>query len=95
MVEVKSREEIAATLDYAGRNRGLEFTQEMEKYCGGKMKVLRRVDKMIIEKTGKMRQIANTVLLEGANCDGRAHGGCPRNCYCLFREIWLRRVGTR
>ena len=94
IIEVKSKDEIVATLDYAGRNRGLEFTEEMEKYCGKRMKVLRRVDRMIIEKTGKMRQIANTVLLDGANCDGQSHGGCPRNCYCLFREIWLKRVGT-
>ena len=92
IVEVKSKDEIIATLDYKGRNRGLEFTPEMLKYCGKRMRVLKRVDRMIIEKTGKMRQIANTVLLEEANCDGQNHGGCPRNCYCLFREIWLRRV---
>ena len=91
-VEVKREREILATLDAKGRNRGLEFTQEMRKYCGKRFQVLKRIDKMIDEKTGKMRQIANTVLLEDVTCDGKGHGGCPRTCYCLWREIWLRRV---
>jgi len=92
LVMVRSREEILATLDSSGKNRGLEFTPEMEKYCGRKIRVLKRVDKMMNEKTGKMRQIANTVILEGTNCDGYSHGGCPRACYCLWREIWLSRA---
>ena len=95
LIEVKSKEEIFATLDSSGKNRGLEFTPEMEKYCGKEVRVLRRMDKMFNETTGEMRQIANTVILEGTNCDGHAHGGCPRSCYCLWREIWLRRAGSK
>jgi hypothetical protein len=30
--------------------------------------------------------------LEGVTCDGKAHSGCPRTCYCLWREIWLERI---
>jgi hypothetical protein len=92
IVEVKSKKEILATLDSRGRNRGLEFNLEMLKYCGGRYKVLKRLDRMINEQTGKMRQIANTVLLEDVTCDGKASGGCQRTCYCLWREIWLKRV---
>jgi hypothetical protein len=92
LVEVKCREDILATLDLRGRNRGLGFSREMLEYCGQKYRVLKRIEKMINERTGKMRHIANTVLLEGVTCDGSAHGGCPRNCYCLWREIWLKRV---
>jgi hypothetical protein len=92
LVEVKSKEEIIATLDSLGRNRGLYFTPEMVQYCGRKLRVLKRLDKMVNEKTGEMRKIANTVLLEGSRCDGKAHGGCQRLCYCLWREIWLRRI---
>lgn len=92
LVEVKSREEILATLDLNKKNRGLSFTPEMKKYCGKRFRVLKRLDKMYIEQTGAMRQIANTVLLEGATCDGKEHRGCQRGCYCLYREIWLRRV---
>lgn len=92
LVEVRSKEEILSTLDSKGRNRGLEFTAEMLKFCGKRYRVLKRFDKMINEKTGKMRQIANSVILERVTCDGRAHGGCQRNCYCFWREIWLKKV---
>ena len=92
IVKVKSTQEILRTIDRVGKNRGLEFTPEMEKFCGETFRVLKRLDKMIIEQTGEMRQIANTVLLEGAFCDGKAHKGCPRHCYCLWREIWLEKV---
>jgi hypothetical protein len=92
LVEVRTEEEILSTLDRKGRNKGLVFNAEMLKYCGRKLRVLRRVDKMINEKTIKMRRLSNTVILEGAMCDGKSHGGCQRNCYSLWREIWLKRV---
>lgn len=92
LAEVKSKEEILATLDFRGRNRGLGFMPEMLKYCGRRYRVLKRFDKMINEQTGKMRQIANTVILEGVICDGKAHGGCQRTCYGFWREVWLKRV---
>lgn len=92
LVEVKSKEEILETLDIMGRNRGLYFTPEMVKHCGKKFRVLKQIDKMVDERTGKLRKISNTVLLEGAVCDGKSHGGCQRLCYCLWREIWLRRI---
>ena len=92
MVEVKNREEILATLDTKGRNRGLSLTAEMLKYCGKRYRVLKRVDKMIVEKTGRLRKIPNTVILEGVTCDGSDHSNCPRTCYCLWREAWLKRA---
>jgi hypothetical protein len=93
-VQVKTKEEIMATLDPKGRNRGLDFKPEMLKYCGERFRVFKRLDKMINEKTGKMRQIRNTVILEGVTCDGISHSGCQRNCYCLWREAWLRRISS-
>lgn len=92
LVEVKSKAEILQTLDSIGRNRGLGFTPDMFIYCRSKYRVQDRVDKMINEKTGKVRKIANTVILEGVTCEGKASGGCQRTCYCLWREIWLRKV---
>jgi len=92
LVEVKSFPEILRTLDSSGKNRGLEFTLEMQKFCGKRFRVKKRLDRMIIEKTGEMRQIANTVLLDGVTCDGEYHGGCTRRCYHFWREIWLRKV---
>jgi hypothetical protein len=91
-VRVRTKEEILATLDRSGRNRGLVFNVEMLEYCGKTLRVLKRVEKMINEKTNKMRQLSNTVILEGSLCDGKEHGGCQRNCYNLWREIWLEKV---
>lgn len=92
LVEVKSREEILETLDIRGRNRGLSLTYDMLKYCGGRFRVKRRVDRMISERTKRMRRISDTVILEGVTCAGSDAWNCPRKCYCLWREIWLKRV---
>lgn len=92
LVEIKRKEEILRTLDLRGRNRGLEFINEMQKYCGQQFQVMKRVERIIEEKTGKMRELSNTVTLKNVVCDGSSHGFCPRNCILLWREIWLKRV---
>jgi hypothetical protein len=94
MVEVKSLKEIVQTLDSRGWNRGLHFAPEMIPYCGRKMRVACRADSMIREGTGEMRSMKNTVILEDCVCDSAtwAFGGCPREDYVYWREIWLRRV---
>jgi len=91
-VEIKSMDEIKATLDDSGKNRGLAFTKEMKKFCGQKFSVLRPVDQIIIEGTGEIRKLSHTVILKTANCDGRPHFGCARNCYLMWRKIWLNKV---
>jgi len=91
-VEIKSMDEITATLDGSGKNRGLGFTKEMKKFCGQRLSVLRPVDQIIIEGTGEMRRLSHTVILGGANCDGQPHFGCARNCYLMWRKIWLKKV---
>jgi hypothetical protein len=92
LVQVKSRQEIEATLDSLGRNRGLGFAPEMLRCCGGTYRVAGRVEKLIVEWSGQLRQVSNTVVLEGAECDGVAYRLCPRSCYHLWRETWLRRL---
>jgi hypothetical protein len=93
LVEVKSAREISLTLDRRGRNRGLEFTASMLPFCGKQARVRNRVERMILETSGEMREIANTVILEGATCDGHTIlGGCSRHVFHLWREAWLRRV---
>jgi hypothetical protein len=91
-VRVKNLDEIRRTLDSSGENRGLVFTKEMRKFCGQKFSVLRTVDQMIVEGTGEMRRLDNTVILKGATCDGNANSGCQRNCYLMWRTIWLHRM---
>ena len=91
-VEVRSLAEIKQTLDSSGKNRGLELSAEMIPFCGKKMRVMRRVDRIILEMSGQMQSINDSVILEGSSCDGSFHRGCPRNNLFLWREIWLRRI---
>lgn len=91
-VQVKNMDEIMMTLDSFGKNKGLAYTPEMLKYCGQRFQVLRRITRLIDEKTGKMQRTANTVMLADVTCDGSGHANCPRNCFLLWREIWLKRV---
>lgn len=93
-VEVKSLEEILATLDEKGKNRGLHFSEDMIPYCGRRLKVATRADNFVTEGSGVMRQLKNTVVLEGVICDSAvyAFGGCPRQDLLYWREIWLRRA---
>jgi hypothetical protein len=93
LVEVKSKEEIFATLDDRDRNRGLRYDSEMLKYSGRRGRVLRRVEHIIDEGTGKMLHIkGDCIILDGVICTGDYHRSCPRSIYPYWREIWLKRV---
>jgi lipopolysaccharide/colanic/teichoic acid biosynthesis glycosyltransferase len=54
------------------------------------MRVLERVDRIIVEATGQLRTVHDTVILEGSVCD--RYLGCARGMPFLWRESWLRRV---
>jgi len=93
-VEIKAMELIRQTLNEGAQNRGLWFSPDMRLQCGRQQRVEKRIDKIIVDGTGEMRQLRNTVFLEGSHC-GCSHvafGGCPRDEYVYWREIWLRRV---
>jgi hypothetical protein len=96
LVQVKSQEEILKTVDTRNRNRGLFFDVEMTRFCGGKYRVLQRVEKIINERTGKMIRFSTPpVMLEGVTCRSEVGEGklfCPRSIYSYWREIWLERV---
>src|SRR5262245_12976367 len=91
-VEIKSREEILATLDERGRLSGLSFMPEMERYCGRRFRVSRRADKACdrIQKSGN-RRLVNAVHLEDLRCDGADHAGCAAACLIFWKEAWLNR----
>lgn len=92
-VKVRPLEEIVLTLDTEARNRGLQFSHDLAVQCGRVFRVRSRLDRMIIEGTGKMVSMKNTVLLEGALCPcQQVVGGCPRLDHIYWREIWLERV---
>ena len=93
LVQVRTREEIIATLDRHNRNRGMLFDGEMLPYCGGIYRVLRRVHHIIDENTGKMVNMKSScIVLEGVVCQSDYHRLCPRAIYPYWRENWLKRV---
>jgi len=93
LVRVKRIEEIVQTLDPSNRNRGMTFDPEMLKYCGRQARVLRRVERIIDEKTGRMLHLKNPcIILEDVICTSDYHRLCPRGIYPYWREIWLERV---
>lgn len=92
-VTVRPLDEIRTTTNQAAHNRGLYFSPDMAKRPAAPRRVLRRADKIIVDGTGEMRSLRNTVFLEGSYC-GCAHvafGGCPRQEFAYWREIWLER----
>ncbi len=95
-VQVKSKEEIEATLTDKGKNRGLWFDREMLACCGKTYRVKRRIERLVDEKTGQMIELkGDCVTLEGAVCSGDVSLGrwfCPRAIFHYWRECWLRRV---
>jgi len=92
LVVVKPVEEILATLDVNRKCKGLLWMTGMSKYCGKQCRVHKRVGRIVLEANGELRSMKNTVLLEGAMCDGTAFGGCDRSCFHFWREVWLERV---
>jgi hypothetical protein len=93
LVMVRSRDEIMATLDAGGKERGLWFDVEMLRLCGTMQRVLRRVERIVDEKTGRLLTIKrDALILEGGACTGllcRGRRFCPRGIYSFWRESWL------
>ncbi len=98
-VRVKSFDEIRATCDKWNMNRGMRWDAELVPYCGGIYQVLKRVTKILDEKTGKMQEMKTPcIILDSVVCQARyskCRLFCPRSIYSYWREIWLERVATR
>ncbi len=93
VVQVLSRKEILATLNSQGCNRGLAFGAEMLAYCGGIYRVLRRVHRIVDEKTGRMLDMKYPcIILDGVACRADYHRLCPKAIFHYWREAWLKRV---
>jgi hypothetical protein len=98
LVRVKSHADILRTLNVENKNRGLYFDAEMVPFCGRTYRVLRRVNNILDEKTGKMMRMKSaSIILEGVYCQSRfseCRLFCPRAIYSFWREIWLERVSA-
>jgi len=92
-VEVRSKEEILATLDKNGRCEQMPFMPQQFACCGQRFRVAKRADKTCDTVSGHYvgRRLENTVHLEH-RCDGRAYGGCQARCLIFWKEAWLKPV---
>ncbi len=92
-VQVRTREEVLATLDRRGCLDGMPFMPEMFAFCGMTFRVLKRAHKTCDTVFPiRARRVDAAVHLD-ARCDGQAHGGCQAGCLIFWKEAWLRRVG--
>jgi hypothetical protein len=92
-VEVRSIDEISLTLDDRRKYKGLYFMSEMEKFCGKKFKIFKKVEIIKLEPTGEVRKLRSpTVFLEGVYCNGELQEGCDRSCFHFWKEAWLKRI---
>lgn len=95
IVEVRSKEEILATLDTNGKFEGMPFMPEMLANCGKRFRVAAVAHKTCdpAHKTGG-RSLADAVHLDGLRCDGSAHGGCQAACLIFWKTAWLKAAGS-
>ncbi len=97
-VQVKSVDEIAATLDEEGKFEGLAYIPAlMDRYCGRTYTVRKRAVRFFDERNWRMVKVKNVVLLDEVYCEPPGHidcdwAGCDRTCFLFWKEGWLRRV---
>jgi hypothetical protein len=90
IIEVRSVDEILATLDNDGKFEGVPFMPEMLPFCGHSFKVFKHADYTCTD--GHPRCLTNTVHLEQPRCDGSAHGDCQAKCLFFWKEAWIKRI---
>ncbi|RXH39634.1 hypothetical protein [Bradyrhizobium zhanjiangense] len=91
-VEVRSKEEILATLDTNGRLEEMPFMPQMFQYCGKRFKVYKRAHKTcdtVNPVAG--RRVPDAVHLS-LRCNGKAYGGCQAACLLFWKEAWLKPI---
>lgn len=97
-VEVRSADEILATLDANQALEALPFMPEMLPFCGRIFQVQIWADRTCVRAlppgaVEPIRALKNCVVLEGLRCDGASHGGCQLGCMFFWKERWLKQVG--
>jgi hypothetical protein len=93
LVEIRSEDEILATLDEHGRLDGLPLMPEMLRFCGQRARVQSRAHKACDTVLGSgLRRLERAVHLDELRCDGSSHGGCQASCLLFWKEEWIRPV---
>jgi len=91
-VEVRSREEILATLDVKGRLENMPFMPEMFAFCGQRFRVYKRAHKTCDTVFPVRGRRVNAAVHLKTRCDGQAHGGCQAGCLIFWKEAWLKPI---
>jgi len=93
LVEVRSKDEVLATLDEQGRLDGMPFMPQMFRYCGMRFKVYKSAHKTC----DPIYSMASRRLPGGVHlnlrCNGEAHGGCQVGCLLFWKDAWLKPIG--
>jgi hypothetical protein len=90
VVQIRSINEIRATLDSNSRLKGCRFMPEMEQYCETVQRVFKPVERYLNECDFTVRKSKGLVLLENLFCQGVAEAGrCDRACFYFWRVEWL------
>jgi hypothetical protein len=93
-IEVKSKDEILATLDKNGRLEQMPFMPQMFQYCGKRFMVQKRAHKTCDPiYTMAARSVDDSVHLN-LRCDGKTYGGCQAGCLLFWKEAWLKPVAA-
>jgi hypothetical protein len=95
-VEVRSREEILASLEKDGTLEKMPFMPEMLNHCGKQFQISAVAHKTCDSayKTGG-RRLENSVHLGELRCDGSAHGGCQATCLLFWKTAWIKPVSEK
>lgn len=90
VVRVESAANIAQTLDKGSKHRGLWFDRDMVKHCGRPQVVLKRVDRIIDDATGRMRTMKTPcIVLQDVTYSGEYLRFLAQEEHLYWREAWL------
>jgi len=93
LVNVRSLQEIQATLNPWQQLKGCMWMPEMIPYCETTQRVFKRVERFMDEREYRMKKTRGVILLEGLHCEGTSdYGRCDRSCFYFWREEWLEKV---
>lgn len=93
IVRVRSKDEIVRTLDPFNELKGCAFLPEMEKFCGTKQLVFKRMRYFLDERDYKLKKTNGLILLENVFCSGTpVFGECDRSCFLFWREEWVEKT---
>ncbi len=93
-VEVRTPEEIKATLDENNSFDRTVFMQGMWNYCGKRFRVFKRIENILDYRNGNMWKVRNSVIFQGVYCekDPTEFYECDQTCFYYWKEAWLKRI---